>query len=190
MFRPDSGNPEHIICGDPNAEPGSLAWLGAVRLLDQKFGSRQNRKGYKVLNPKVGLIYGDGMYYGRYAQTLERLESMGYAASNLVIGVGGILRNHSRDSLGFAIKATHVEVNGEPRDIEKDPVTDPGKRSHKGLMSLYYSTETGVYETRDQVTPQEEENSYLRTVFEDGRITCFTSFEDIRNIAASARDRY
>lgn len=92
---------------------------GAIRLLDDMFGSTVNDKGYKVLNPKVGLIYGDGMYLERYQRTLDRLKEMGYAACNLVIGVGGILRNHSRDTLGFAIKATYVEVDGEKEKLKK-----------------------------------------------------------------------
>jgi len=110
--------------------------FGAIALLDRMFGSTVNGKGYKVLNPKVGLIYGDGMYIERYQRTLNRLEQMGYSASNLVIGVGGILRNHSRDTMGFAIKATYVEIDGVPCPIEKDPVTDPKKKSAKGLLSL------------------------------------------------------
>ncbi|MGY0040938.1 hypothetical protein [Pedobacter sp. NJ-S-72] len=81
VFRPDSGNPEYIICGNPDAQPGSNEWKGAIRLLDEKFGSSLNSKGYKVLNPKVGLIYGDGMYLERYIRTLDRLKDMGYAAA-------------------------------------------------------------------------------------------------------------
>lgn len=168
VFRPDSGNPEHIICGDPTAPQDSKESKGAVRLLDEMFGSTTNAKGYKVLNPKVGLIYGDGMYLERYQRTLDRLASMGYAASNLAIGVGGILRNHTRDTLGFAIKATHVVVDGKPRDIEKDPVTDPGKKSLKGLMRVDYDALTSRYITRDQCTPEDEDGGQLVTSFIDG----------------------
>jgi nicotinamide phosphoribosyltransferase len=167
VFRPDSGNPEYIICGNPDAEEGSLEWKGAIRLLDEMFGSTVNSKGYKVLNPKVGLIYGDGMYFERYERTLTRLQEMGYAASNLVIGVGGILRNHSRDTMGFAIKATYVEVNGEPQEIEKDPVTDPGKRSLKGLLHLYHNG-NGTWTTLDCVTPEMEAAGELKVVYRNG----------------------
>lgn len=180
VFRPDSGNPELIICGDPAAPEGSPANKGCIRLLDEMFGSTVNEKGYKVLNPKVGLIYGDGMYLERYKRTLERLKEMGYAASNLVIGVGGILRNHTRDTLGFAIKATYVEVNGEHRDIEKDPVTDPGKKSHKGLLALL-KDETGNYYTKDQCSWEEEQSGELKTVFKDGKILRTQQFNEIRN---------
>lgn len=178
VFRPDSGNPEYIICGNPDADPGSLEWKGAIRILDEQFGSTRPPWKNKVLNPKVGLIYGDGMYFERYKRTIERLDNMGYAASNLVIGVGGILRNHSRDTLGFAIKATYVEVNGVPREIEKDPITDPGKKSAKGLMYL----KSWPYETVDQCTPEQERGGMLRTVFRDGQITSFTTFKKIREL--------
>ena len=170
VFRPDSGNPEHIICGDPDAEGGSKDKKGVIRLLDEMFGSTINSKGYKVLIEKVGLIYGDGMYLERYKRTLDRMLDMGYAASNLVIGVGGILRNHSRDTLGFAIKATYVEVNGESRDIEKDPVTDKGKKSHKGLMALVCPG--GTYCTLDRIPPKEYPHleDVLQVVYRDGEL--------------------
>lgn len=186
VFRPDSGNPEYIICGDPSAEEGSNEWKGAIRLLDEMFGSSINEKGYKQLNPKVGLIYGDGMYLERYQRTLDRLKEMGYAASNLVIGVGGILRNHSRDTLGFAIKATYVEVNGEPREIEKDPVTDHKKKSHKGLMILKWDDE---FKTVDRVSSEVEKTGLLKTVFIDGELTREISFKQIRDNVALPRQK-
>lgn len=183
VFRPDSGNPEHIICGNPEAPEGSNEWLGAIRLLDRMFGSTVNSKGYKALNPKVGLIYGDGMYFERYERTLRRLAAMGYAASNLVIGVGGILRNHSRDSLGFAIKATYVEVNGQPREIEKDPVTDRKKKSHKGLLCLTRD-EAGRFKTQDQVTAAAAQEGELRTVFINGEAKRPSRLSSMRQRAA------
>lgn len=179
VFRPDSGNPEHIICGDPTAPEGSNEWKGAIRLLDEMFGHAVNEKGYKVLNPKVGLIYGDGMYIERYERTLDRLKDMGYAACNLVIGVGGILRNHSRDTMGFAIKATYVEVNGENREIEKDPITDKGKKSHKGLLCLTYDDEMN-FVTADQCTAEKEKTGKLQTVFKDGKLTKEYTLTEIR----------
>lgn len=178
VFRPDSGNPEYVICGDPNADPNSPEGKGCIRLLDEMFGSTVNSKGYKVLNPKVGLIYGDGMYFARYETVMNRLKSMGYAASNLVIGVGGILRNHSRDTLGFAIKATYVEVNGESREIEKDPYTDKGKKSHKGLFKV--SKEDGVWVTKDRASLEEEDGGLLELVFLDGELIQHHNFHNIR----------
>jgi nicotinamide phosphoribosyltransferase len=178
VIRPDSGNPEHIICGIPDADPSTPEGKGCIRLLDEMFGSTVNSKGFKVLHPKVGLIYGDGMYLQRYERTLERLKDMGYASSNLVIGVGGLLRYYNRDTLGYAIKATKVEVNGLERSIMKDPITDKGKKSHQGYLALY--KENGKYITKDDVTAAEEKSGLLQTVFKDGKITRIDSLSAIR----------
>lgn len=157
VFRPDSGNPIDIICGIDEYD------LGCLRLLDKIFGSTINSKGYKEINPKVGLIYGDGMYPERYQTILSKMKDMGYAASNLMIGVGGILRNHTRDTLGFAIKATYVEVNGEPRAIFKDPITDRSKSSLTGLIKV----ENGGI--KENCSIDEEQEGDLEIVFRDGR---------------------
>lgn len=179
VLRPDSGNPEYIICGDPNAEPGTPAAKGCLVLLDELFGHTVNSKGYKVLDNHIGLIYGDGMYLARYKRTLARMEAMGYAANNLVIGVGGILRNNTRDTQGFAIKATYVEVNGVSRNIMKDPITDTGKKSHKGLVTLLKDEEGNFY-TKDCCTAQEEKTGFLETVFKDGAIVKRTTLAKMR----------
>lgn len=163
VFRPDSGNPVKIVCGDRDAREDSLQWLGCLRILDDIFGSTINAKGYKEINPKVGLIYGDGMYLERYEEMLKSMQELGYAASNLVIGIGGILRNHARDDLGFAFKATYVEVNGEARAILKDPVTDRSKKSHTGLLAV--NEDLSVSE---RCTPEQEAQGLLKTVFRDG----------------------
>lgn len=179
VFRPDSGNPEFIICGDPGAPAGSPENLGALRLLDMKFGSSMNSKGYKVLNPKVGLIYGDAMYYERFEKILNNLQEMGYASSNLVVGIGGLLlQQHTRDELGFAIKATYAEVNGEVRELMKDPITDHGKKSHKGLIKL--TKENGQFITKDQQTWDQERTGLLETVFYNGFLVKELTFDQIR----------
>lgn len=182
VFRPDSGDPELIICGNPAAPAGSPENLGAIRLLDREFGSSVNQKGFKELNPSVGLIYGDGMYFERYERILARLKSMGYASSNLVIGVGGLLlQSHSRDDQGFAIKTTYVEINGQEREIVKDPITDSGKKSHKGMLRLDFIN--GRYVTRDQVTYDEAQGGLLEVVFRNGQLLNKVTLEQVRNRA-------
>lgn len=182
VFRPDSGDPKKIICGDPQATIGSPEYLGAMRILDQVFGSTKNNKGFKVLNPKVGLIYGDGMYFERFQDILHELFLMGYASSNLVIGVGGLLlQQHSRDDQGFAIKATYCEVNGVPREIVKDPITDPGKKSHKGMLVL--TKMFGQYGTCDQCDLDTENTGLLQPVFENGIILNRQNLDQIRKKA-------
>ena len=179
VFRPDSGNPELIICGDPTSPIGTPENKGAIRLLDEAFGSTVNSKGYKEINSKVGLIYGDGMYFERYERILNKLKEMGYATTNLVIGVGGLLlQQHNRDDQGFAFKATYCEINGVPREIVKDPITDHAKKSHKGLMML--TEKNGVYITHDQCTAEQEKEGILTTVFKDGKLLRDSSIEQVR----------
>ncbi len=179
VVRPDSGDPKKIICGDPSAPVGSPENKGTLVLLDELFGSTINSKGFKELNPNVGLIYGDGMYFERYKDILDTMEQMGYANTNLVIGVGGLLlQQHNRDDLGFAFKATYAEINGQPKDIFKDPITDQGKKSHKGLMKLV--EENGIYKTIDQVSKEEELLGELSTVFLNGKIVKEYSLDEVR----------
>lgn len=157
---------------------------GAVRILDEKFGSTVNSKGFKELNPKVGLIYGDGMYYERVKAIYDTLTEMGYATTNVVLGIGGLLlQQHNRDDLGFAIKATFATINDENVELFKDPITDPGKRSHKGLMQLIREPNTGIYVTMDQATPEEEKRGELVQVFYNGKVTKEYTFAEIRNRA-------
>lgn len=180
VFRPDSGDPLHILCGNPEAEVGSPEYKGAIRILDEIFGSSVNSKGYKELNPKVGLIYGDGMYYGRVEKIMETMKEMGFASTTVVIGIGGLLlQQHNRDDLGFAIKATYAEINGEAVELFKDPITDPGKKSHKGLMKLVHHR-GGAYVTMDQCTAEEEKQGILVQVFFNGKVTKKYNFNEIR----------
>ena len=179
VFRPDSGDPVKIICGDDAAEEGSDQWLGILRLLDKVFGHTVNKKGFKVLNAKIGLIYGDGMYIARYRKVLQLMMDMGYAASNLVIGIGGIVRNHSRDTQGISLKATHVVNNGESVNIQKDPITDPGKKSPKGYVSLSRLSD-GTYFTENECTPEEEAASLLQVTYRNGALIGEQTYMEIR----------
>lgn len=183
VVRPDSGDPMLILCGDPNAEAGSPANLGTFRLMENLFGATVNSKGFKELNSKVGVIYGDGMYYDRYVSILTKMKAMGYANTNLVIGIGGLLlQQHNRDDLGFAFKATYAEINGVATELYKDPITDPGKRSHKGLMMLVKDG-NGKFTTKDGVTWDEEARGELETVFINGKLLNETTLQEVRERA-------
>ena len=179
VIRPDSGFPPDIICGR-DGSPGSLEeYKGVLRLLDEEFGHTINSKGYKELNPKIGLIYGDGMYLDRYKETLIRMKTMGYAANNLVIGCGGILRQGTRDTLGMALKATYVEQDGKPVEIYKAPVTDTKKHSHRGLMAVYNPVHAPIF-TVDRVTAEAEKKGILQTVFKDGVVTKDWTWNEVK----------
>lgn len=193
VIRPDSGDPADIICGDnidynsydeyledkgdkafTKSEP---EYKGAYEVLWDTFGGTVNEKGYKILNPKVGLIYGDSINYDRQKYILSKLETKGFTASNLVLGIGSFTYEFvTRDTYGFAMKATYGEVNGVGKDIYKDPKTDDGlKKSAKGLLQV----KNGVL--KDQCTWKEEEDSDLKTVFLNGKLVKEYTLTEIRN---------
>ncbi len=184
VIRPDSGNPVAIICGDLFAPPASPSYKGVLRLLWDEFGGRINAKGYKELNPKVGLIYGDSITLDRASLILELMEESGFASSNIVFGVGSYTYQYvTRDTFGFAMKATSVVINGERRAIFKDPLTgssDTCKKSAKGLLNVDMDVETGRYFLTENASLSAESDGYLKLVFEDGLLFNETNLGEIR----------
>ena len=180
VFRPDSGDPVKIICGDPDAPIGSPAYKGAVECLWDIFGGTTTDKGYKQLHERVGLIYGDSITLARAQAILAGLEAKGYASSNLVFGIGSFTYQYNtRDSFGFAMKATWGQVNGVGRELFKDPITDSGtKKSAKGLLRIE-ATDHG-FELQDQQTPEQETQGALEVVFENGALVKEVSLDEIR----------
>lgn len=127
------------------------------------------------------VVYGDSITLERQKEIYKRLEERGFAATNLVLGVGSYTYQYkSRDSLGFAMKATWCQVNGEGREIFKDPKTDDGtKKSLKGLICV--QSDGDRYIAEDQVTKEQEDKSCLQTVFEDGKLVKEWSLRQIRD---------
>lgn len=192
VIRPDSGDPVKIIAGYSAGEladliPQEIASIpphelkGAYECLWETFGGTVNEKGYKVLDSHIGMIYGDSITPERQKEIYRRLEAKGFAASNLVLGVGSYTYQYkTRDCLGFAMKATWCRINGVGKEIFKHPKTDDGtKNSLKGLIRVEKDN-NGKYIARDQVTPDAEQGGCLETVFEDGEMKKTFTFEEIR----------
>lgn len=152
---------------------------GAVRCLWDVFGGTVNSKGYCTLNQKVGLIYGDSITMDRAAHILEGLKQKGFASDNIVFGIGSFTYQHlTRDTLGFAMKATYGIVNGEEVSIFKNPVTDNGtKKSAKGLLIV--EQHNGNFSLIDSVPREFHFGGELRTVF-DGILFNEETFGEIR----------
>lgn len=181
VIRPDSGDPVKIIIGDKDATPGSPEFKGAIECMWETFGGTITDKGFKLLDSHIGLIYGDSITLQRQKDILEGLKAKGFASFNVVLGIGSYTYEYvTRDTYGFAMKATYGEVNGEPRNIFKDPKTDDGtKRSAKGLMQV--TEVNGELKMKDQCTWEEEKQGLLKTVFENGKVVNEQSLTEIRN---------
>lgn len=179
VIRPDSGDPVDIICGNPNGK-SEAEKKGVIELLWDIFGGSTNDKGFKELDSHIGAIYGDSITLERAANMCERLKAKGYASTNVVLGVGSFTYQYNtRDTFGFAMKATYGEVAGEGREIFKDPITDDGtKKSAKGLIKIVL--ENGEYKMIDQATWEQEKEGELKEVFRDGKLIVDQKLSDIR----------
>lgn len=162
---------------------------GLVECLWEIFGGNLTHKGYKVLNEKIGAIYGDSITLDIQKKILEKLKSKGFASSNVVLGVGSFSLTYvTRDSHGFAMKATSAIIDGKRIDIYKDPKTDDGtKKSAKGLLMV--TNINGTFELMDQVTPKEEARGCLEKVFENGKLLKNYSLMEVRNLVKSGIDK-
>lgn len=180
VIRPDSGDPVDIICGNPNGKNENEK-KGVIELLWDVFGGKTNDKGFKELVPQIGAIYGDSITTERATQICERLKAKGFASTNVVFGIGSFTYQYNtRDTFGFAMKATYGEVDGIGREIFKDPITDDGtKKSAKGLLKIFKNAE-GEYELKDQCTWEEEAQGELKEVFRDGKLLIDYSLAEIR----------
>lgn len=170
VVRPDSGDPVEVT-------------LRCVELLGEKFGFSINSKGYKVLKPCVRLIQGDGIDREMVRKILANFAKHGWSADNIGFGSGGgLLQKVDRDSLKFAMKCSAICVDGVWSDVFKDPITDPGKSSKKGILQLVRDMD-GTYSTV-RVTADELRMPVLEEVFNTGKVIKEQDFEEIRALAA------
>jgi nicotinamide phosphoribosyltransferase len=204
VIRPDSGDPVDILCGKPsyhgNPDSESIK-KGVIELLWDVFGGTVNDKGYKQLDPHIGAIYGDSITLDRAREICKRLQAKGFASTNVVLGIGSYTYQYNtRDTFGFAMKATYGEVLEDKialdghtvvgkesvgREIFKDPITDDGtKKSKKGLLQVVevesISTKTKHLSVFDQCTWEQEGKGMLETVFLNGKLIKTTTLAEIR----------
>ena len=94
---------------------------------------------------------------------------------------------NSRDTFGFAMKATYVEINGVGQNIFKDPVTDDGtKKSAVGLLKVI-KDDNGDLHLLDSVTPNEINEGELIPIYVDGVFFNKTSLSEIRKVIKENR---
>jgi nicotinamide phosphoribosyltransferase len=176
VIRPDSGDPVEMS-------------LRIVRMIDELIGTTTNSKGYKVLPANMGVIYGDGINKTSIRAILFNLKIHGYSTDCINFGMGGaLLQNVTRDDQCWAMKACAAEIDSIWVDVKKEPVTDTGKVSKAGRMSLFRSRLTGEYRTIRTDSPIDSEwVDQMQTVFENGKIMNLTTFTEIRDRANDPR---
>jgi nicotinamide phosphoribosyltransferase len=171
VIRPDSGDPLTV-----NQK--------LIEILGQKFGYTVNAKGFKVLN-NVRLIQGDGVNELSIRSILGGFMAMGWSADNIAFGMGGaLLQQVDRDTQKFAMKCSSAKVNGEWIDVQKDPSTDPGKKSKAGRVTLWQSG--GEFASGVKPPAGWTDKGYggwteaMQTVFRDGKIIREYDFAEVR----------
>lgn len=171
VIRPDSGDPTEtlkkiFLLLEECLPPGEVT---------------VNTKGYKVLPACLRLIWGDGINRRSMRPILQSVVDFGWSVSNLAMGSGGgLLMDWNRDTQKYAFKCCAAIVNGEAREVSKDPITDPGKKSKQGRLDLIKVD--GTYKTI--VLPDgmdEHPDTALVTVFDCGHITYHNTFADVRS---------
>ena len=176
VVRPDSGEPVEVV-------------HKCMTLLDEAFGSTVNGKGYKLLK-HVRLIQGDGVNPGSIRAILERVTEAGYAADNIAFGMGGALLQHmNRDTQKFALKCSAARIDSQWVDVFKAPVTDAGKTSQRGRLTLLRHGEYGTYKTVpvpanidniDELPLPAGWEHAMETVWENGVLVRDWQFSDVR----------
>lgn len=169
VVRPDSGDPVEVN-------------LQVVKSLMESYGYSMNSKGYRVLNPAIRIIQGDGVNKNSIKNILEAFKKDGISTENIAFGMGGaLLQRLDRDTLSFAMKCSAIQINGVWRDVYKEPVTDPNKDSKRGRLALIRK------KRRYQTIRQElinHEFDLLQPVFRNGVVLKKDDLKTIRQRAA------
>jgi len=169
VFRPDSGDMMEVV-------PRIL------KLQEMAFGYTLTDKGYKQIN-NVGVIQGDGIDHNTLLALMDLTITLGYSADCVIYGSGGaLLQKVNRDTLSFAQKACAIFVDGAWKGIAKDPVTDHGKKSKEGILTLSRSKMTGEINIArlDNGPLNDEVEDVMQLVYYKGDLYNETTLAEIR----------
>jgi len=208
VFRPDTGDPVKVVCGysydevkfrdgkyyifdivsDKNGSPevytkeiSESEVKGSIECLWEVFGGTVTEKGYKLLDSHVGLIYGDSITLDRAEQICEGLKQKGFASINIVFGIGSYTYQYvTRDTDGYAVKATFAVIDGKDTEIYKAPKGAAFKRSAKGLTAVF-KDENGEFYLKDGATWEEVLNCEFVLVYKDGQIYKTYTLQEVRD---------
>lgn len=174
VIRPDSGDPARVP-------------VQIIEMLCNKYGHTINSKGYKVLPPEVRVIQGDGITPDSIETILKNLELNMLSTSNIAFGMGGgLLQMVNRDTYKFAMKCSAAKIDGVWTDVYKDPITDSGKGSKRGRLTLLQDTLGNITTAPVKNELKLNQEDIMHTVYENGPIeSAYETFDDIRARADS-----
>lgn len=180
VVRPDSGDPETVP-------------VEVIEILMDKFGFTVNSKGFKVLPPYIRLIQGDGINEASLPRIIDNMIAKGFSIDNIAFGMGGgLLQAWNRDTLKYAMKASaRRDTAGVWHDVFKDPISDHGKLSKKGLLGLIEAG--GIGPSIVKTVPKDvadKVGNLLHKVYLNGELLIEDTFENIRARAAMKEDEY
>lgn len=165
VARPDSG--------DPLTKP-----IQVIEWLDEKFGSTDNDKGFRVLSPSVRVIQGDGINQDSLVKILENLVESGYSLDNLTFGMGGgLTHGPGRDEFSFSMKATARLGGSGWVNLLKEPKTDASKKSLTGLAHTQYDGDELIV-TADYTVFQDQKG--WKRYFQEGYVEYVPTFDEVR----------
>ena len=162
---------------------------GILDVLWEYFGGTVNSKGYKVLNPHIGLVYGNVMRIQDVEKTCEHMMNLGFAVENVVFEVNSYpFQYNTRDTQGWSFKTTYGEIYGSPILIcDSSKSNDDLNMSQRGMVSVYRDTDNtikfvdGIYPgmiTTDDLKMSDVD--LMETVFIDGSLIKDISLSEIR----------
>ena len=175
VVRPDS------LRNSMDTVPAQVLWI--LDELWDAFGGKENSKGYRVLNPHVGVLWGDGLMARDIHSVLLSMVTEGYSAENIVFGMGGgLLQKIDRDTQRFAIKCSAQKRDGIWHSVRKNPL-DTSKTSKEGRLKLLKNY-NGEFLTVQETYPGEDQ---LATVFENGELLRDYSWSEVRDNASQSK---
>lgn len=171
-----------LIRTDSGELPRTLTTV--LHILAERFGYSINKRGFKVLNPRIRVIQSDGVNYDSIKLMLQALERGNWSVDNVTFGMGtALLQDHNRDTQKFKFSTSFVDGGSDgqlwQREVSKCPVGAEWKTSKKGRLKLIDSNQ-GSFATVNERDPGTD---ILQTVFENGVLFKEATLTSIRERA-------
>ena len=171
VIRPDSGDPVQTL-------------KQIFHILWNKFGGSVNKKGFKVIDPHVRVIQGDGVNFESISDICNMMIEEGFSIENIAFGMGGaLLQKVDRDTQKFAFKCSSITINGEEAEVRKNPIeiNEKGER-----VQSFKKSKAGRLKLVNGQTIEhshDEDGDELVEVFLNGKVMKEWTFEEVRERA-------